>query len=214
MMGDRDYHSLIRNALDSIGSDLEIKIDSKDTKTIHLHEAVQCLRKSYYNRTDPKSSEKSGFNELLTGLLRKLHYGTEPKSFEIDSIKLVGHADMLIDDVILIFRSSERLPKEPKANDLLYLNACMWIYNKFDGLIVYITGDRQEVSFALTRNNAMFEQTVRRVRVLNNLLEEKKTPILEPSEDCAYCQYFQRCYITKKAGRSVSLSELVGLKKD
>lgn len=214
MMGDRDYHSIIRNALDSIGAELETKIDTTDIKTIHLHEAVQCLRRSYYDRTDPQDSKKSGFNELLTGLLRKLHYGTEPKEFEIDDIKLVGHADMIVDDVILIFRSSELLPKEPKAKDLLYVNACMWIYDKFDGLIVYITGDRQEVSFALTKNNSMFEQTVRRVRVLNDLLKEKKTPILEPSEDCSNCQYFQRCYITKKVGRSISLSELVGLKKE
>lgn len=214
MMGDRDYRSLIKNALDSIGTELEVKIDEKDNSTIHITEVNKCLRRSYYDRKDAKPIERSGFNELLTGLLRKLHYGTEPKEFEVDGIKLKVQADMIVDDVILIFRSATNQPKQPFASDLLYLNACMWIYDKFDGLIIYITGDRQEISFSLTRNKTMFEQVVRRVRVLNNLLKEEKTPILEPSEDCSDCQYYQRCYVKKQMGRSVSLSELVGLKKE
>jgi CRISPR-associated exonuclease Cas4 len=214
MMGDRDYRQLIKNAIDSIGREIEIKVDAKDFKKIHLHEVVRCLRRSYYDRTEPKDQEMTGFNELVSGLLRKLHYGAEPGSFDIDEIKLAGQADMILDDAIILFRSAEQPPENPGGRDLLYLNACMWMYNKPDGIVIYVTGDRKEVSFTLTRDKKMFEQVVRRVRVFNNLLQEGKTPILEPSDDCSKCQYFEKCYIKQNVGRAVSLAELVGLKKD
>jgi CRISPR-associated exonuclease Cas4 len=214
MMGDRDYRSIIKNAVDSIGRKLEIEIDAKDIKTIHLKEAVQCLRRSYYDRIDPKEVERRGFNDLLSGLLRKLQYGSDPKEFSIDDIKLRGHADMIADNSIILFRPTNTSLESPLANDLLYLNACMWIYDKTDGVIIYITGDREEIMFSLTRDKKMFEEIIRRVRVLNDLLKEQKTPILEPSSDCMECQYYQRCFITKKNTKQVSLAEMLGLGKD
>ncbi|QLH11668.1 hypothetical protein [Nitrosarchaeum sp. AC2] len=214
MMGDRDYRSIIKNAVDSIGRELEIEIDAKDIKTIHLKEVVQCLRRSYYDRIDPKEVERRGFNDLLSGLLRKLQYGSDPKEFSIDDIKLRGHADMIADNSIILFRPTNTSLESPLANDLLYLNACMWIYDKTDGVIIYITGDREEIMFSLTRDKKMFEEIIRRVRVLNDLLKEQKTPILEPSTDCMECQYYQRCFITKKNTKQISLAEMLGLGKD
>jgi len=214
MMGDRDYRSIVKNAVDTIGRELEIEIDAKNIKTIHIKEVVQCLRHSYYDRIDPKEVERRGFNDLLSGLLRKLHYGTDPKEFSIDDIKLKGQADMIADDSIVLFRPSKAVLEAPVANDLLYLNACMWIYDKTDGIIIYITGDREESMFSLTRDKKMFEEIIRRVRVLNDLLKEQKTPILEPSNDCSECQYYQRCFITKKNTKQVSLAEMIGLGKD
>jgi CRISPR-associated exonuclease Cas4 len=214
MMGDRDFRGIIKNVVDSIGRELEIEIDVKDIKTIHLKEAVQCLRRSYYDRVDSKEVEIRGFNDLLSGLLRKLQYGSSPKEFAIDDIKLRGHADMIADDSIVLFRPANIVLETPLANDLLYLNACMWIYDKTDGIIVYITGDKKEIIFSLTRDKKMFEEIVRRVRVLSDLLKEEKTPILEPSNDCTDCQYYQRCFITKKNTKQVSLSEMLGLSKD
>jgi len=214
MMGDRDFRSIVKNAVDSIGRELEIEIDAKDIKTIHLKEVVQCLRRSYYDRVDPKEVERRGFNDLLSGLLRKLQYGSNPKEFAIDDIKLRGHADMIADDSIILFRPANTTLETPLANDLLYLNACMWIYDKTDGVIIYITGNKEETIFSLTRDKKMFEEVIRRVRVITDLLKEQKTPILEPSNDCTDCQYYQRCFITKKNTKQVSLSEMLGLSKD
>jgi len=213
-MGDRDFRSLVKNAIDSIGKELEIEIDVTDIKTIHLKEVVQCLRRSYYDRVDSKEVERRSFNDLLSGLLRKLQYGSIPKEFTIDDIKLRGHADMIADDSIVLFRPANTILEMPLANDLLYLNACMWIYDKTDGVIIYITGNKEETMFSLTRDKKMFEEVIRRVRVLNDLLKEQKTPILEPSNDCTDCQYYQRCFITKKNSKQVSLSEMLGLSKD
>ncbi len=213
MMGDRDFRNIIHSAIGSIGKELEIEIDSKDIQTIHLQEVAQCLRRSYYDRIDPNEFERRGFNELLSGLLRKLQYGSEPKEFAIDDIKLKGQVDMLVDDSILLFRSAIGELETPQANDILYLNACMWIYDKVDGVIVYITGDRKETTFSLTRNKKMFEEIIRRVRVLNDLLKEQKTPILEPSSDCSNCQYYERCFIKKKLSKQMSLLGMLGIDK-
>ena len=179
-MGDRDFRNITHNAIRSIGNELEIEIDSKDIQTIHLQEVTKCLRRSYYDRIDPNEIERRGFNELLSGLLRKLQYGSEPKEFAIDKIKLKAQVDMITDDSILLFRSALYELENPQANDILFLNACMWIYDKVDGVIVYITGDKKEITFSLTRNKKMFEETIRRVRVFNDLLKEQKTPIIEP----------------------------------
>jgi CRISPR-associated exonuclease Cas4 len=203
MMGDRDYRSTIKNAIDSIGRELEIEIDADDYKTINLIEVVRCLRRSYYDRTDSKEVERRGFNDLLSGLLRKLEYGSEPKEFLIDDIKLKGHADMIVDDNIILFRPSQGIPESPQAEDLLYLNACLWIYDKTDGIIIYITSEREEFTFSLTRDKKMFEEVIRRVRVLSDLLNEHKTPILEPSQNCLDCQYYQRCFISKTNSKHI-----------
>ena len=209
-MGDRDFRSIVENALDSIGKELEIDIDSADIQTIHLHEVVHCLRRSYYDRIDPQEVQRRGFNELLSGLLRKLQYGSEPKEFAIDDIKLKGQVDMLIDDSIFLFRGTTNELENPQANDVLYLNACMWIYDKPDGIIVYITGDRKETTFSISRNKKMFEEVIRRVRVLNDLLKEQKTPILEPSTECSECQYYERCFMKKKNTKQLDLAEMLG----
>ncbi len=210
MMGDRDFRSIVENALDSIGKELEIDIDSANIQTIHLQEVVQCLRRSYYDRIEPMEIERRGFNDLLSGLLRKLQYGSEPKEFAIEDIKLKGQVDMLIDDSILLFRGAVNELDNPLANDVLYLNACMWIYDKSDGIIIYITGDKKETTFSISRNKKMFEEVIRRVRVLNDLLKEQKTPILEPSTECSECQYYERCFMKKKNSKQLDLAEMLG----
>jgi len=216
MMGDRDFRSIVQNAISSIGKELEIDIDSADIQTIHLQEVVQCLRRSYYDRIDPQEIERNGFNDLLSGLLRKLQYGSDPKEFALDDIKLKGQVDMLIDDSILLFRGASNELENPQANDVLYLNACMWIYDKSDGIIVYLTGDRKETTFSISRNKKMFEEVIRRVRVLNDLLKEQKTPILEPSTECSECQYYEKCFMKRKNTKQLDLAEMLGFsdKKD
>jgi len=77
VLGDRDYRQLIKNAIDSIGREIQPKIDPNDIKTIHLHEVVQCLRRSYFDRVEPKDVERRGFNDLVSGLLRNMKYGSK-----------------------------------------------------------------------------------------------------------------------------------------
>jgi len=213
VLGDRDYRHLVKNAIDSIGREIEPKIDPNDIKTIHLHEVIRCLRRSYFDRVEPKEVDRRGFTDLVSGLLRNMKYGSKSGELKMEDIGIKGQADMIVDDAVIIFRSANRLPENPIARDLLYLNTCLWIFDKMDGIIIYITNERQETSFSLSRNKKMFEEVARRIRIFNNLLKEKKVPILEPSDECSNCQYYEKCYIPLKTSQSISLSQLVGFNK-
>jgi len=214
MMGDRDYRKLIKNAIDSIGREIEPKIELSDYNTIDVHEVVRCLRRSYFDRVEPKEVDRTSFSELVSSLLRSKEYGSKSGEFEMEGLKLKAQAEMIIDDVVIGFRSADDLPENPKAADLLYLNACLWIFNKMEGILIYLTGDRKETSFSLSRDKKMFEEIVRRARVLNDLLKQKKIPILEPSDECSNCQYYERCYLRQKISRSISIKDFISNKEE
>ena len=209
--GDRDYKQIVRDAIDSIGEDIEFKIDAKDISTIYLQETVKCLRRSFYDRTDPLETEQTQFNKVLGGLFRKMKSQSSIGNYDMDGgLALKGQVDMIKDDVVLIFRSIDRFPENPMPVDILYVNACMWMFEKIEGVIVYITPDGKEDSFVTNRNQRMFEEVIRRTKVFHDLLNEKKVPIIEPSTDCQDCQYYERCYIRKKEGKTITISSLFG----
>ncbi len=214
--GDRDYKQVVRDAIDSIGEDISLKIDTKDTNTIYLHEATKCLRRSFYDRMDPLETEQTQFNKVLGGLFRKMKSNATVGKYDLDGgLTLKGQADMIKDDVVLLFRSIDKFPENPLAVDMLYLNACMWLFDKIEGIIVYITPDGKEDSFVTNRNQKMFEEVVRRTKIFHDLLEKNnadpkaKPPIIEPSLDCLDCQYYERCYIKKKTGRTITMGSLL-----
>ena len=215
--GDRDYKQVVKDAFDSIDEVVSLKIDTKDTNTIYLHEATKCLRRSFYDRIDPLETEQTQFNKVLGGLFRKMKSNATVGKYDLDGgLTLKGQADMIKDDVVLLFRSIDKFPENPLAVDMLYLNACMWLFDKIEGIIVYITPDGKEDSFVTNRNQKMFEEVVRRTKVFHDLLEKNnadpkaKPPIIEPSLDCLDCQYYERCYIKKKTGRTITISSLFG----
>ena len=217
VVGDRDYKQIVRDAIDSIGEDAQLKFDLKDSNTIYLHEATKCLRRSFYDRTEPLETEQTQFNKVLGGLFRKMKSQSIVGKYEMDGgLALKGQADMIEDDVILIFRSVNRYPENPLPVDILYINTCMWMFNKIEGVVVYITPDGKEESFVTNKNQKMFEEVVRRTKVFHDLLERRNTdpkakpPIIEPSIDCLDCQYYERCYIRKKEGKQITLSSLFG----
>ena len=214
--GDRDYKQIVRDAFDSIDEVVSLKIDTKDINTIYLYEATKCLRRSFYDRIDPLETEQTQFNKVLGGLFRKMKSNATVGKYDLDGgLTLKGQADMIKDDVVLLFRSIDKFPENPLAVDMLYLNACMWLFDKIEGIIVYITPDGKEDSFVTNRNQKMFEEVVRRTKIFHDLLEKNnadpkaKPPIIEPSLDCLDCQYYERCYIKKKTGRTITMGSLL-----
>ncbi len=200
-MGERDFRQVIDNALKGVGRQLDLEVDLSDNKIFHIQEVMGCLRRSYYDRTDPIEKKQKNFHNYLSGLFRKSEFGSKTGEFDLNDLKLKAQGDLIIDDVVLIFRSVEEFPEIPFPSDMLYLNACLYIFDKFDGIIVYIAPDGTETSFGATKQKKMFEESIRRVRVLADLLEQKRTPILEPSTECTNCQYYERCYIKTKIGK-------------
>ena len=138
MLGDRDFRTTIKNSIEAVGRELDYHIDLVDSSKIHVAEVTRCLRRSFYDRLDGVEPERSRFSDLLGGMFRKLEYGSKPAEYSLDNLKLEGQADMIADDIVMIFKSVDVFPDDPFAKDILYMNACMWIYDKFDGIIIYI----------------------------------------------------------------------------
>ena len=217
VVGDRDYKQIVREAIDSIGEDVQLKFDTKNPNIIYLHEATKCLRRSFYDRTEPLETEQTQFNKVLGGLFRKMKSKATIGTYEMDSgLALKGQVDMIEDDVVMIFRAVNRYPENPLPADILFVNACMWMFDKIEGVVVYITPDGKEESFVTNKNQKMFEEVIRRTKVFHDLIERRNTdpkakpPIIEPSMDCLDCQYYERCYIRKKEGKQITLSSLFG----
>ena len=217
VVGDRDYKQIVRDAIDSIGEDAQLKFDTKDPNIIYLHEVTKCLRRSFYDRTEPLETEQTQFNKVLGGLFRKMKSQATIGKYEMDGgLALKGQVDMIEDDVVMIFRAVNRYPENPLPADILFVNACMWMFDKIEGVVVYITPDGKEESFVTNKNQKMFEEVIRRTKVFHDLIERRNTdpkakpPIIEPSMDCLDCQYYERCYIRKKEGKQITISSLFG----
>ncbi len=217
VVGDRDYKQIVRDAIDSIGEDVQLKFDTKDPNIVYLHEATKCLRRSFYDRTEPLETEQTQFNKVLGGLFRKMKSKATIGTYKMDSgLALKGQVDMIEDDVVMIFRAVNRYPENPLPADILFVNACMWMFDKIEGVVVYITPDGKEESFVTNKNQKMFEEVIRRTKVFHDLIERRNTdpkakpPIIEPSMDCLDCQYYERCYIRKKEGKQITISSLFG----
>jgi CRISPR-associated exonuclease Cas4 len=210
-MGDRNYRRIITDVIERLSQDIKPEIE-KDNKIIHFSEITRCLRRSYFDRVDPLEQKGLRFSDLFRELMRKMPYGSMHGEFAADNIKLKIYADMIVDDVVIVFRPVPKPPEKLIPSDALYLNACLWILNKTEGILLYFAENGDEVSFSLIRENKMFEESIRRVRILNNLLEEKKIPVLEPSSECNTCQYYERCYVKEKKAVSFSIESLLGFK--
>lgn len=211
-MGDRDYRRIITDVIEHLSHDIKPETE-KDNKIIHFSEVTRCLRRSYFDRVDPLEQKGLRFSDLFRELIRKMPYGSVQGEFSLDSIKLKIYADMIVDDVVIIFRPVPKPPESLIASDVLYLNACLWILKKTDGIVLYIAENGDEISFSMIRDNKMFEESIRRVKILNSLLEEKKIPVIEPSLECNACQYYEKCYLKEKKPVSFSIESLLGFKE-
>ena len=211
-MGDRNYRQIITDVIERISHDTKPEIE-KDNKIIHFSEVARCLRRSYFDRVESVEQKGLRFSDLFRELIRKMPYGSIQGEFTLDNIKLKIFADMIVDDVVIIFRPVAKPPEKLIPSDALYLNACLWILKKTDGLVLYLAENGDEISFSLIRDNKMFEESIRRVKILNSLLEEKKIPVIEPSLECSTCQYYEKCYLKEKKPVSFSIESLLGFKE-
>ncbi len=210
-MGDRDYRRIITDVIERISHDTKPETE-KDNKIIRFSEVTRCLRRSYFDRVDPLEQKGLRFSDFFRELIRKMPYGSVQGEFPLDGIKLKISADMIVDDVVIIFRPVSKPPERLIPSDALYLNACLCILKKTDGIVLYLAENGDEISFSLIRENRMFEESIRRAKILNNLLEEKKIPIIEPSLECNNCQYYEKCYVKEKKPVSFTIESLLGFK--
>lgn len=209
MLGGRNFHKLIEDELIKISKKLTLDYDSNG---IHVYEITRCSRLSYFERMDPFVDEYSNaLSNISKGSLTKLLNGIT-REYKVDDFTIYATVDLMIDNEMIInFVPVSKLPEYPHPNDLLYTNASMFIFDIQGGFIVYFTPEGKFIEFSISESKRMFEQVVRRARILYLLLKEKKTPVVEPSELCFSCKYFQRCFGQQK--ESEHLSEILGIGK-
>ena len=215
MLGERDIRKMIEKTFDKIYNNIE-QISHKDNPDIiHVLEASRCTRLSYYERKDsvPASSNISKVSILLQNGIRR-SFSNVDGEYKIDNLTIQGTADTIIDNQYVVrFELVAKLPDIPHPRDLLYLNACLFIFNKTDGILIYMTSEGQTSEFFLTKNNRMFEDIIRRARILSTLLKENKVPIIEPCDLCLNCKYYERCYYRERKISNFSLESLFSLGK-
>lgn len=213
MLGGRNFKAIIDKALDGKYEDLITRIDKSSTERIHALEAVTCTRLSYYERKDPLPADNVGKLSVFLGegMRRALH--NSKAEYKIESFVLEVDVDMVIaDEFVVRFEVTPTLPEVPNPRHMLYLNACLFALNKQEGFLIYITAEGKTVEFSISKNNRMFEEIVRRARVLSTLLKDNKVPIVEPGELCMNCKYYERCYMKErgKGSSSFLLEEIFG----
>ena len=199
MLGGRDLRETIEKNLEKLHEDLSVKIDKKNPDRIHAAEACGCTRFAYYERKDPLPSNIASIVSSLLGDGLRKSLGNTRGEFKADSLSIEVNADLIMaGEYVVRFEVVQVLPEVPHPRHLMYLNACLFALNKAEGLLIYINAEGKTVEFSNTKNNRMFEEAVRRARVLNTLLKDGKVPIVEPSDLCAGCKYYERCYARKQ----------------
>ena len=193
----------------------KLRRDDDDPTRIYASEASQCTRFSYYDRVDPINSNSAElFHFLLTHGFR-LSFENIESEYKTDNLTLVLNTDIVLEkELVVRLQVTHSLPDSPRPYDLLYLNACLYALDKQEGILIYVRGDGQSSEFLVAKSGKMFEELIRRARVLSTLLREKRVPIVEPSESCMTCKYYGRCYIMERKESSFSIEGLFGKSKD
>ncbi|MFN4336561.1 MAG: hypothetical protein ACK4FV_03130 [Candidatus Nitrosocaldus sp.] len=206
MLGERSLKDAVNKAIDSM-----ITIEREDNR-IYVDEVAVCLRRSYYNRRERSIPAK----ERLI-LMKRSMYGNsmgKREEYHVEDLTLIASADTIVDDAVIKFDIVDRLPSTPEPASLIILNASLWVFNKEEGALVYLTRDGDSIQFSITRDKRLFDETIRRAKVLNMLLKDNRVPVFEPSEECMNCSYYERCYIQHKRYENPTLERIFGLRRE
>jgi CRISPR-associated exonuclease Cas4 len=199
MLGGKNLREMIENAIDDRYKSLSVKIDKTNPDRIHAIEASGCTRFAYYERKDSLPSDNATKVSSVLGNGMRHSLSNARGEYKVDTLALEVNVDMIIaDEFIVRFEIVSTLPEVPHPQHMLYLNACLFAFNKYEGFLIYMTAEGKTVEFSVSKNNRMFEELIRRAKVLSTLLKEDRVPIVEPSDLCITCKYFERCYARKK----------------
>lgn len=163
---------------------------------VSVDEVSGCLRNSYYERKNP--SERT-HKQMISKIMEKsaLSVMEKPQQGQLDAgsnIKIVGRAERVEDEVAMVFRAVDKLPEMPYPEHFIQLNAYLYMFDKPEGVIVYFDREGNEMEFQVPKSNKLLNETKRRARILNTLLKNNITPMIEPSERCLQCPHNEKCF--------------------
>ncbi|TLX66372.1 MAG: Dna2/Cas4 domain-containing protein [Thaumarchaeota archaeon] len=185
-----DVYDVIEKVFENINPQLT------DAGKISIDEVSGCLRNAYYDRKEPaERTHKQMISKIIQeGSLKRLARPAEGEIEAGPNLKLVGSADRVEDDVVMIFKDVRELPEMPFAEHFIRLNACLYLFNKEEGMLVYFDKEGNEMEFIVPKSKRLLNETLRRARILNTMLNNNVVPALEPSERCQTCAYYEKCY--------------------
>jgi CRISPR-associated exonuclease Cas4 len=171
-----------------------------DEAKISVEESSGCLRNAYFDRKDPaERTHKQMVSALMEkGALSVLEKPVEGEVGVAGNIKLVGRADRVEDDVVMMFRRVGALPEIPSAEHFIQLNAHLYMFEKNEGVIIYFDNEGNEAEYIVPKNQKLFKETSRRARILNTLLKNNIIPAIEPSPRCNDCAHNEKCYYSSE----------------
>ena len=204
MLGSKDIKKMIHKKFESAYSDQIKEFDKLNPEKIHASEASRCTRLAYYERKDPLPPDSnSTISTLIKDSIKRL-FSNINSEFKANELSILASADMLVDEEYIVkFELVSKLPATPHPRDLLYLNACLFAFEKTDGILIYVNTEGETVEYSLTRNNKMLQEIIRRAKILSTLLKENRVPIVEPCELCLSCKYYERCYAQERKNSSL-----------
>jgi CRISPR-associated exonuclease Cas4 len=171
-----------------------------DEAKISVEESSGCIRNAYYDRKNPaERTHKQMVSALMEkGAMSVLERPVEGELGVAGNIKLVGRADRVEDDVVMMFRRVEALPEIPSAEHFIQLNAHLYMFEKNEGVIIYFDNEGNEAEYIVPKNEKLFKETSRRARILNTLLKNNIIPAIEPSPKCNDCAHNEKCYYSSE----------------
>lgn len=213
MLGSRDYPKVINEKLNQIylGANKRRKLDYQ---TITVEEAIRCARLSYFDRMEPAEQiTPETINCLLKEGFLTIMNSTEVE-YKVEDLSLLVKPNLVLNNELVVnFHIVSTLPDNVLPADMLYANACLFALERDLSIVVYVTPEGSHAQFFVGKSNRMFEQVVRRARILSILLKEGKKPVIEPSNFCAVCKYNDRCFPQQKDRSPALLEGLFGASK-
>src|SRR5918912_4633958 len=171
MLGGKNLREIIENAIDDKYKELSVKIDKANPDRIQAIESSGCTRFAYYERKDSLPSDNTTKVASLLGNGMRRSRSNAHGEYKIDTLSLEVNVDMILaNEYIVRFEIVSILPDVPHPQHMLYLNACLFAFNKYEGFLIYMTAEGKTVEFSVPQNNKMFEEIVRRAKVLSTLL--------------------------------------------
>jgi len=181
---------------------------------IHVHEIVQCLRKSYYQRKY-YSSEYTHLSDtkcVILGLGILVHRAIEElfsqmlgstsekvyeKVITVNGVeyKLVGTVDIAFDDTIVDIKTVNKIPDRPYDHHYYQLQLYMYLTGVHKAYVVYICKKDGRVKvFDIIRDQRTIDLLLERFSYYAVCLSSDTVPRAEESYLCRYCEYSLKCF--------------------
>jgi CRISPR-associated exonuclease Cas4 len=148
MLGSRDVKKMIYKEFESAYNNQIKYPDKSNPDKIHANEASRCTRLATEENPLPPDSN-STISVLIKESIRRL-FSNFNSEYKVDALSILASADMIVaGEYVVKFELVRKLPATPHPRDLLSLNACLFAFDKTDGILIYTNIDGDTVNFLL-----------------------------------------------------------------